>query len=309
MKNLAILFPILLFFSCGKTAEQKLDSAKQSAKYYLTNGECSKARDALEDVGNQSDDSVYISLLASTYGCDAGYSELDLFADITNIQSASNQMLGSLTLLSSSNETQADSAEYTNLMSGIDTILASGGGSAAGRNSKFGSVGGTNLNFQALYMIIVELGKFMGYYGDAAGGAKGGGGNHTCLFSYNIGDAQTYVTTSGNTGSCVTTNGGSPDLPGNATDPTTLQRLCQGIYLFNNMRDILSNVDIGGNSNFGELANIGAQLEAGILAAEALDPGTRISTVKNVKTMAACEALSDEQIEVWYAIVFETAFP
>lgn len=245
MKNIRFLFTLAiaacLLSSCAKTDAEALDSAKQSAKYYLTGGDCSDARDALEDVGYQSDDAVYLSLLAASHACDADYSELDLFADLSSISSSADAMLGSLTLFSTSNETEPDSAVYTSLMEAIDTIIESGGGRASGRNSKFGSVGGTNLNFQALYMILVELGKFMELYADAKDGEKGGKGNHTCFFTYTVADAKLYVGTSGSSGACVSSAGGegSPYLPGPATDATTQARLCEGIYLFNNLRDIL----------------------------------------------------------------------
>ncbi|MEX1099631.1 MAG: hypothetical protein WEB87_04355, partial [Bacteriovoracaceae bacterium] len=225
---------------------------------------------------------------------------------------------GSLTQLSTSNETQADSDNYKNIMLAIDTLLNAGGGaqpSAATRESKFGSIGGTNLSFQALYLILVELGKFMEYYGNADAGVKGAGtlGN-TCLFSYSHADPSNYVETSGLTASCDSATGseGSADLPAPASNPTTLARLCEGIYLFNNLRDILANTTVGDNSSFGELANIGSIMETAIsdLAQEETNNlgTTHINDIKGITSKTDCKELSTVQLESWYAFVFETLF-
>lgn len=309
MKNLFFFVSIFFLFSCAKSEEQLVDSAKQIAKRALSDGKCSEARKALEEVGHQSDDPIYIALLASSHACYANYSELDLFNDIDSIASGADAMLGSLTLLSTSNETQADSAGYKSIMSAIDIIVESGGGSAAGRSSKFGSIGGMNLNFQALWLILTELGKFMEYYGNADAGAKGAGtAPNKCLFTYDEQDAKTYIDT-GPTGPCVTGESGHADLPRPPTAPTTLARLCEGIYLFNNFRDILANTDFGDDERFASFTSMSAAIESALDEAETNDPGTRINTVRGIYSKEACEELNAEQLEVWYAVVFETAFP
>lgn len=303
------MLSIFIFFSCAKTTEQEVDSAKQSAKYYLTNGECSKARDALQDVGNQEDDQIYISLLASTYACEADYSELDLVAELGLIDSSGAGTMGSLVLLSTSNETQADSNDYVNLFTAIETLLDSGGGTAANRISHFGSFDSEQLHFQSLLLILTELGKFFAYYGNSDSGVKGdGSGANNCIFEYQDPDAVAYVDASADVGACDSSESGHPDLAAPATGADTQRRLCEGIYLFNHLVDILVNVDVSSSPTFSDLDGIGANLETAIDTAVGVG-GAEITTVRNILTMVDCQALGAKELEEWYSIVFETLFP
>lgn len=317
MRNSLILVPFLfILFSCGKTEEQVCVDNKQEAKYYLTKSQCSKAFKVLNNTC-ESDDSEYIALVASAYGCQANYSELDfLDLDVSSINSAS--LLSSLASLSSSNETQADSTEYVALQNAIQTILTSTSGnpSAAQRNTTFGSEGGTNLNFQALFMITVQLGKFFAYYGNAdAGGSKGSGAlGNTCIYSYTYADAVSWITTdSPGTGSCVNATGGegSDDLENPVAASEIKTRLCEGIILFNNFMDILGNVDLS-DSIYGDLSSVEAvvnTLYTFQIAQENLYYSTtHISTVRSVRLQSDCEALTNEQIEKYYAIFFESIY-
>lgn len=311
MKNLQTLvltlFILSLAASCAKTDEQLLDSAKQSAKYYLSSEDCSSAREALTDIGYQGDDPVYVQLLAASYACDAGYADLDLFAELADLPSGAASFVGALTAFDSSNETEAESDNFASLMTGIDTILGEGG-SAAGRVSKYGAIKGLDMNIQALYMILVEFGKFMQYYGNAAAGNKGAGtAGNTCLLTYTVQDAMDFIALGGG-GACGSGDSGHADLPGPATAATTQARLCHGIYLFNNLRDLLGSIDFGDDASFGSIGDVSAAFEAAIVTAETADPGDRITTVKDIYTKEACANLTLDELEVWYAVVFETLF-
>ncbi|MBC76469.1 MAG: hypothetical protein CME64_10685 [Halobacteriovoraceae bacterium] len=319
------LFPILclLFLvSCAKTDEQVLDSAKQEAKYYLSDNNCAKAKKVLDDAGFENDDAEYVSLYASVYACQAGYSEFDLLGEVSTIAAASNQLLGSLTTLASSNETAPDSTNYTSIMSAIDVILNSAGTtpSAAAREAKFGVTGATNLSFQALYLILVEFGKFMQLYGntDAAGDKSDGSFTNTCIFTYTQSDAANYV--NGVLPTCNSAGGdeGSDFLESPVTDDEIDARLCEGIYLFNNLRDILTNVTIGDSSTFGSLKDVGDVLNTMISDAEAAESGglngevayqDSIQMIKDITSKSDCEALPRQRLEKWYAIIFETGLP
>ena len=251
---------------------------------------------------------MWMVLRATMPRREAGYSDLDLFADLGSLPSGADQMLGALTQLSTSNETEADSDDFTSIMNAIDVVLDEGG-SGQGRIDKYGAVKGTDLNFQALYMILTELGKFVQYYGNAGAGVKGNGGaGNDCFLTYTVADAMTYIAGGGG-GACETGDSGHADLPGPATATTTQRRLCKGIYLFNNMRDILASADFGSDSAFQSLSDFSDAIESAIVTAETVDPGDRITTVKNILTKDACADLALDDLEVWYAVVFETAFP
>ena len=322
MLKLSVLVSLLFLISCAKKDEQVIDSAKQEAKWYLTNSKCSDAKKALDDAGFQDDDAEYVSLYASVYACSAGYSELDLLGEIDTIAANKTQVLGTLATLGTSNETQADSSNYTNIMSAIDVILNSAGTtpSAAAREAKFGVSGATNLSFQALYLILVELGKFVQFYGntDAAGDKSDGALGNTCIFTYTQTDAVNYANTI--LPRCESAGGdeGSDELEAPVTDAEINARLCEGIYLFNNLRDILSNVTIGANSTFGDLKDIGAQLDEIISDAEGFEAAAyntevtyqdSIALIKDITNKTDCEALPRQRLEKWYAIIFETFLP
>ncbi|MCO4754711.1 MAG: hypothetical protein KC478_09510 [Bacteriovoracaceae bacterium] len=322
MLKQSVLISLLFLFSCAKKDAAVIDSAKQEAKYYLTNSKCSDAKDILDDAGYQNDDAEYLSLYASVYACEAGYSELNLLGEVDTIAANKNQVLGTLATLSTSNETQADSSNYRNIMSAIDVLLNSAGStpSAAAREAKFGVTGATNLSFQALYLILVELGKFMQFYGntDAAGDKSDGSFGNTCIFTYTQVDAVNYANTILPRCESAGADEGSDELESPISATEIKARLCEGIYLFNNLRDILSNVTIGSNSTFGDLKDIGTQLEEIITDAETFEQGAynsevpyqdSINLIKGITNKADCEALPVERLEKWYAIIFETFLP
>lgn len=307
-KSLFLILCSLLALACGQGSGEE-QSAKNLAKYYLTKGKCSDARKALDEVGIQDDDEVFVILYANTYACEAGFSELDILTDVDVIAAGATQTLGSLTELSSSNETAPDSANYQSLMAAIEVINSSGI-SASQRISKFGDKGGADINLRQMFLIITELGKFIQYYGNAGGGAKGGAGDHTCFIDYTNTDAQNWVTSSGSTGACVTANDGGPDLPGPADGSTTKRRLCEGLMLFNHLRDSLSNLDFGDSADFGDLGDIASALNSAVDTAEGLPGGASITSAKDILTVAECEdSLTAADLEIWYAYIFETGFP
>jgi hypothetical protein len=314
---LTLLIISQFLLSCAKTDEQLCASAKDETKYYLTERDCSKALSTIQG-SCDSDDAQYVALLSSAHACKSGYSELDLFElDIDNINSAS--LISSLASLSTSDETQADSESFVSLQTAIQTILTSTSGNpgAQARINEFGQEQGTNLNFQLLFMLVVQTGKFFNHYGDAdAAGTKGAGGNNTCLFSYTNADAVNWINTDPagiGAGSCVSATGseGSDDLeaPVSAAEITT--RLCEGIILFNNMMDVLGNVDLS-DTVYGDLSNITSVINGLYSAAVTAESGaygsTVVDTVRTVRSQSDCENLTQAQLEKYYAIFFESTY-
>ncbi len=301
-----LIFIIALAQSCGQGGDEA-QSAKNLAKYYLTNGKCADARKALQGADPANDDEVYVILMSNTYACEASFSELQLFKEVDVIAAGATQTLGSLTKLASSNEEKPDSENYQNLLSAIEVIVDSGA-SASQRINKFGANGGGDLNLRNMFLIITELGKFIQYYGNAGGGVKGAGSSgNTCFINYTNTDAKNWVTSSGATGACSTTSDGSADLPGPVNGATTKRRLCEGLMLFNNLRDTLSNLDLG--DDFKDINGIADALNSAVGVAEGQPGGASITTAKDILSVAECEdGLSAADLEIWYAYIFETGF-
>jgi hypothetical protein len=316
-KIIPFILLLTLMVSCAKTDEQLCQSAKDETKYLLTKNQCSKALSTIQG-SCDNDDAQYIALVSSSQACSSGYSELDLFAtDISSINSAS--LISSLASLSTSNETQADSDNYVALQTAIQTILTSTSGnpSASQRITTFGQEQGTNLNFQLLFMLVVQTGKYFNHYGDAdATGTKGAGGSNTCIYSYTNADAVNWINTDPagvGAGSCVAATGseGSADLEAPVAAAEITTRLCEGIILFNNLMDVLGNVDLS-DTVYGDLSNITTVINglytAAITAESANYGSSVVNTVRSIRSQSDCESLTQAQIEKYFAIFFESVY-
>lgn len=322
--NITFILSILCLVSCAKTEEQLVRAAIQEAKYHLTSMDCDAAMGVLDDVDFQSDNADYISVYASSQACYAGYKELDFLfgGNLENINSSS--LIGSLATFSSSNETSAGSTAFTSIQNAITTLLSYDGGtqpSTVDRTDKFGIKESGDLSLQALYLIFVNMGKFFAYYGNVdSSGVKGNGAlGNSCIFSYTTNDAVDWIngTSPGNC-SAATGSEGSDDLEAPVTSAVIKTRLCQGIVLYNNMMDILSNLTLPGSDSLGDVANIQSALNTLMNTAEGVETGpyndgpvngqNAIATMRAITGQAACEAENIERIEKFYAIFFETIF-
>lgn len=304
----------VLLASCGGK-EEEVAGAIDEANYLLTSRECAKAREVLNAVGYQTNDPRYIGVYASTYACEASYSTVNFFADdLTSLSSTAGGFFGSLAGFSTSGlMTSATDTDFTNLQEAIDTILYSGGNSAsssANRIASFGLRAATNLNVQALYMILVNFGRWLRYHGNAsATGVKGTGVNpeaNTCLYSYdNLGPNWLVVQDAlndGVSGTCTdVARTGTTDI--STADPAVNKtRLCRGIVLFNNFIDIVLNINFTG-TNTGELNNLATTFNT-----LCQDVTQFADALCDLRDMTGCEATPIEDLEVYSAWLFERNF-
>jgi hypothetical protein len=318
---------ILCLFIFGCSKKEEVTNAVDEALYYLSlsTPDCEAAIDVLQDVDAEDDDYRYVQTLASAYACRADFSELTLFSEIDVLQAGATEFLNSLTKFSMSPETEADSFGYTNLWNGINTIIYSAGqasSDAAARETAYGSRMGGNLNLQTLYMMMIQLGKFLHYYGNVdASGVKGGGAANTdeqgatpstCIFDY-TGDALTYINGNPLTGSCnANADLGHPDLDGGVANlSTTIRRMCEGMVLLNNIVDILNTTSLSSSDSLGELGSVVTDINTAITAAEGAYP--QLSTLIDTKDVDACQTYSEtgsnfDNLQLYYAVIFETGF-
>lgn len=321
LKCLILFLSIFLFFSCAKTTEQEVASAIDEARYFLNSMSCSDALDVLDEVGFQSDNADFITTYASAQACRAGYTETGFLFGGNLALIDANNLLKSLASFPESEETTADSNNFIYIQEAIMTLLSYDGNSSpstADRNSKFGTKKSGDMSMQALYMIFVNMGKFFYVYGNAGNdGTKGGdeqSHGNSCLFSYTNANAAAYINGGAPTGSCSAASGseGSDFLEAPVTSALIKTRLCYGVILFTNMIDILENITLPGSSELGDTGNIGAVFSSSITTlgnAETSTFGTTsINTIKDITSQTACEALSLDDLERWYAIFFETSY-
>lgn len=320
------LLILMNFASCAKTKEAEVLSAIAEAQYYLDSSRCSKAIDILDEVGSQKSNASYVSVYASALACQSGYADLDILDNLANINTGGAGGAGfikSFAAFGTSNETDVDQSTYTKLFDAINYILEANGGaqpSTVSRIAKYGVKKSNDLSMQTIMMLTTAMGKFFALYGNAdTDGTKGAGSTYTniCLYSYTMADAVNFI--NANTPqSCTSATGteGSDFLEAPVTASLTKSRLCEGVILFNNFFDILSNIDLSSNSSLGQLTSVGAVISTILTAAQTVEGGFNtvpaaqdsIALVRDIRGMDTCEALDIQRLEKWYALLFETIF-
>lgn len=295
--------------SCGSTDEEDVEDAIFHAQQLLTSGLCAEAIEALLKIPYQPANTTYLKTLASSQACLGGYNTTTFFAtDLSKLGTAQTAFLGSLATFSTSNMTETNSSNYQSILSAIKTLTLAGGiseSSYASRSVILGASKNKNLSVFALYAILVELGKFLNFYGNAndSTGVKGTGGQaNVCYFNYTNVTAVAAVSAS-TSGACDHPGAavGHPSLilPAN---PDTRARACEGIVLFNNFLDIIANITFSG-SNSGDLNNLKS-----ITNACTSIPGINTETC-STKTVSTCVSnttdITDIQFELFYSVIFE----
>ena len=208
------------------------------------------------------------------------------------------------------------------LLQAINYILNSTAGnpSTTSRETRFGQVGGTNLSLQALYMIMYGMGKFFAYYGNVnADGLKGQGSEDTniCIGAYSSLAGMDGVLSGLPINGCNTGNDGHTDLRSPVSTTVIKSRLCQGVILWNNMFDILSNVTLSSNDSLGDLSDISTAVSLlYTLAATAetnapfsgVGDGSAIVTLDDIRSQTDCEDQTMDHIIMYYVLLFESNF-
>ncbi|WP_408097397.1 hypothetical protein ACJVC5_00380 [Peredibacter sp. HCB2-198] len=311
MRSLFIIFILFVLTSCAQKPEEKTAEAIDVALSHLSSGECEEALKVLLEASD-STNPIYIQVLASAYACLANYDEVDFIAnELSGLSTGTPaDIMKSIASMSLSTEITADSDEYVAIRNGINTILGTTTTvTHDARVTKFGSRKAGDMSVQALMLNVVNLGKFLNFYGNVdATGVKGAGTNtNSCFINYTDARAQTVVA-SAVTGACTTNNDGHPDLSFAVADlPNTKRRLCEGLMLVTNILDILDNLDLSGSSELAKLEDISTQVSTFKTAAVAAGLGTLI----NMTSQSECETAMDtasnlDDMEYLYSLVFET---
>ncbi len=326
MRSLFIISFLFFLFSCAKSPEEKVNEAIDVAQSYLSKGECEDAFKALNEVGNQSGNAIYLQVLASAYGCRAEYSDLILIDALENgdIDTTATELLKSLSVISSSVvEHEADSLAYRSMRSGLEVLLNDDGvtePSQVARKNKFGSRKSGDMGMQILLMGITQFGKFLNFYGNVdASGLKGGGAPNTdeqgspvstCFVSY-TGNANTFINQGSNPGGpCRSTARVShPNLSFAAADLTvTKRRMCEGLMLLTNVIDVLSNIELSDNSsiaNLDDIKDLAIQYKDNAITVDpTLAPLLETTSQKKCETIVTANA-DFEKLQLIYALIIE----
>jgi hypothetical protein len=297
-----ILLILLILLSCAKKPAEETNEAIDVALSYLSDEKCDSAIDVLEDAGNDSNNPVYLEVLASAYACRTGYSTINFITDDIPVISASgSNIFTGFAGLSSSLEPTTDSAAYLNLYRAIDILRDSS--TQTEREASYGTRKSGDIGVQLLLLSIVELGKFLNHYGNADdSGAKGlgSGTTSTCFMNYTYAPAQVIVAAFPVANNCNSNTDGHPDM--------TNARACEGLMLFTNVLDVLNNIDLSGSEDLSALEDVATQ--ANLLKTTALAADASLETLLNETSKSACEAALESSTQVnnmqlIFALLFE----
>lgn len=308
MRTGLIIFILCLFASCSKKKDQQIADAIDIAQSHLSEGDCDEALKVLGDVSGGEEDPVYLQVLASAYACRANFSEITfIVTDVPLIDtSPTTDLFKSLTVLTLSDETETDSAEYEDLKTAINTLLQ--GKTQTERAAEFGTRKAGDIGTQVLFLTIVQLGKFLNWYGnvDATGAKSLGTGTNQCILDYSYANAQAVVAAYPVANHCNSNVGGHPDL--DLTTAAGRTRACEGLMLLTNLIDVLDNIDISGSTELAPLTSVATEVNTYKTTATTADP--TLATLLGTTSQSACETLLGTAAEVnrmqyIYSLIFE----
>ena len=300
--NFSLIFCFLALVSCGMNPEQKAAIGIDEALTLLSKGKCGQAIEILEDLDDQSKNPVWIKTLASAYACKASI-DVILFVDSDIDAIDENLLFESLSILTYSDETAVDSSGYVGLRDALD-ILGRTDFTQTTRNADFGQRHGEDMGVQTLVYAIIELGKYINWYGNVdAVGKKGAGTNsNSCYLNYTYGPAIAIVSGLPPSNACNSTNDGHPDLNG----AQKITRVCEGLTLMTNIIDILETIDLSSSSTLSSLEDLVVKLETYRVVANAVGVGYLL----DVTSPTACETLlanatDMNNAELLFALILE----
>ncbi|MCY4524831.1 MAG: hypothetical protein OXB84_08835 [Halobacteriovoraceae bacterium] len=304
-----ILFAgLILFYGCQGHSSRGMQDSMNEAHFLLNSRNCTGAMEILEEHYTNAN-ADYLQVYATAFACFANFSTTRFFSDeLTNLDFSNAGFFRSLAAMDTSGDmTSPTDTDYTNLQRAIDELLYAGGidnPSTADRISVFGNETAINLNLQNFYMIMVQMGRWIAYYGNAdATGAKGGGASgNSCIMDYNNATVMATIDNPpGSTGSCTTTNDGHPDLI------ASRERQCQGIVLFNNLIEIANSLNVLGSIN-SDLDNLTTFTNTLSNLCGLLPGGAAICDVRHQIQCEMDPAITDDIIEEFYGGIIERLY-
>ncbi len=313
MRKLLILTLIFVLMSCAKNDQEQIDDAIDQALSLLSSEKCDEAISILEDAGRQNDNAIYLQVLASAYACKAGVDTISFLSnDLPDLDTTSiSTLMKTASVITLSPETSTDSTAYASLTTALNILQDFDGGaqpSQLNRAAVYGTRKAGDMGMQIIVLSIIQMGKFLNWYGNVSGtGVKGGGTNtNSCFLNYTYAPAQAVIGAA--TGACTVTNDGHSGLDPAVSTAIARRHMCEGLMLFTNLLDVLENITVTGSTDLEDLADVAdtasAQRDAIITAVPAL--ATLLNETSNSDCVAAIAAAESNNMELIYASLFET---
>ena len=165
----------IVITSCGFDAQENRDNAILTANIQLGTRNCDEALEALNAVPFSWKDSTFLKTLSLAHACKGKFDVVTLFTDdLPLFGSVANSALGGLTRFSSSSDMESPTDnDYVSVSTALDYLLYAGGISKdedptpSKREVIFGEAENQEIEMLAFYELLVNLGRFLNYYGNA----------------------------------------------------------------------------------------------------------------------------------------------
>lgn len=316
--NLCLLF---LFSGCGANNEEEAESAVQGAVSELTRGNCNAAISKIESVPFQSFNIRFVKTYASAYACRAGYSTTRLFIDDLGKIGAPSTLGGFTRFTTSAAMDEPRNDSYMDMLKAIDALLYAGGipkdrnPTVERRRTRLGDEAGLrDLHAQLLYLSLSQIGKYLYFYGNSSTtGVKGSGGlGHNCLANYTmnipINGGPGTIGTALDAAGAACDSGETGSLALGAQGDLNVERMCQGVVLFNNIVELLPVVlgDLTGD----QLDDLSVYLTDIDTAINDFETTAGFSFV-NILSQTECVSTfttDDTNLQIVFAFIFEGLF-
>ena len=324
----------MIFSSCGFDAQENRDNAILTANIQLGSRNCDEALDALNAAPFSWKDATFLKTLSLSHACKGKFDVITLFTDdLPLFGTVADSAFGGLTRFSSSSDMESPTDnDYESVQTALDYLLYAGGISKdedptpVRREANFGEAETQEIEMLAFYELLVNLGRFLNYYGNTGSdGAKGGGAQaNKCFIVYddlpleNTGGLFTLrsffdgVTPLGRvTGSCTeprSADSGHEFLYNTTNGERSVERLCEGVVLINNFFGLLPRVlgSVSG-ADFDDVSDIESLLEAQLLIVEGFKAGTtdKVGNVLSHELCVSKNAGDDTYLQFYYAFIVE----
>lgn len=290
---------LLLITSCGSSKEDKVESAIDQALTHLSSNKCDDALKILKE-GEDLENPVYLQVLSSAYACKAGVDVVEVITELEDFNAT--KVLNELSTKKFAKATNLDSYHFLN--KSLEVIFNSTAQtSQAAREEAFGTRKGQDLGMQALLYSIVEVSKFVNYFGNTETGQKGDGqGNNRCFLDYS--DNLVLFNLLPATNSCVSTTDGHSLL--DLTKKQGRAYACQGVLLINNALDTLESIKFGNSEELKALKEISQKISSLRDFIITVDPS--LESLFTIRDLEACLSLGNEEIQTFIFAIYEVGF-
>lgn len=294
-----IILSLFILISCGSSKEEKTESAIDLALTYLSSDECEKALKALEE-GADFKNPIYLQVLASVYACKAEISSIEVISELDGF--VGTQVLNEISIKSFAISEDLTSIDF--MSKSLDIIFSSTPDvSQASREKKFGKRKGQDLGMQGLMYSVVQVAKFVNYFGNTENGEKGdGAGVNTCFLDYSNNPTLINFIIAPN--KCQIATDGHPALDLNTV--AGRKYACHGITIINNSLDVLGTIEFGNSEELKAIKRISEQISLVRDFALTIDPS--LVSLFEIRDQETCLALTNNEIQMFILAFYENGF-